>query len=47
MTLKLRADKEPFPCQVADITSDGGLIVMRDHAGTVVYAEDVEWLRES
>ena len=47
VTLKLRADKEPFPCQVADITSDGGLIVMRDHAGTVVYAEDVEWLRES
>jgi BirA family biotin operon repressor/biotin-[acetyl-CoA-carboxylase] ligase len=46
-TIKLRTDKEPFQCNVVDITSDGGVIVLRERAGTVVYPEDLEWLRES
>jgi BirA family biotin operon repressor/biotin-[acetyl-CoA-carboxylase] ligase len=46
-TIKLTADKEPFQCNVVDITSDGGIIIMRDHAGTVIYPEDLEWLRET
>jgi BirA family transcriptional regulator, biotin operon repressor / biotin---[acetyl-CoA-carboxylase] ligase len=46
VTIKLRADKEAFPANVVDVTSDGGIIVVRDRAGTIVYSEDLEWLKE-
>lgn len=46
VSIKLKTDETPFPCQALDIDPEGGLVVVRGGSPIIIHAEDLDWLRE-
>lgn len=46
VSIKLKTDETPFPCQALDVDPEGSLVVARDGSPTIIHAEDLDWLRE-
>lgn len=46
VTVGMKTDETPFSCVATGVDPEGGLVVSKDGAKTILRAEEVEWLRE-